>query len=105
MSGLNKLASEIRDINKANGWNVTQPGDWELEYKVPAILSLIHSEVSEALEAFRGDDRNNFGEELADILIRVLDCAPGLGVDMDECVRNKLRINRLRGYRHGGKKC
>jgi len=105
MSDLNELASEIREINRANGWNVTKHGDWEQEYKVPAILALIHSEVSEALEAFLGDDRNNFGEELADIIIRVLDCAPGLKIDIDECVRRKLEVNRQRGYRHGGKKC
>ena len=99
------LAEEIRTINKANGWNVSQPGDWEQPYKVPAIIALIHSEASEALEAFRANDRANFGEELADILIRVLDCAPGLGVDIDAEVRNKLEKNKTRGYRHGGKKC
>ncbi len=101
---LNELAEEIREINRKNGWNVTEPVDWLQTYKVPAILALIHSEVSEALEAFRRDDRVNFAEELADILIRVLDCAPGLGVDMDSAVRQKLERNKSRGYRHGGKK-
>ncbi|KKK83645.1 hypothetical protein LCGC14_2791300, partial [marine sediment metagenome] len=77
---------------------------WELCYKVPAILALIHSEVSEALEAFRKNDAENFLEEMADVLIRVLDCAGGLTDDFDTIVRAKLETNRQRGYRHGGKR-
>ena len=50
---LNKLATEIIEINTANGWNCTKPEQWEDTYKVPAILALIHTEVSEAVEAFR----------------------------------------------------
>lgn len=102
---LNALGKTIIEINRANGWNVTTPEDWyKTEYKIPAVLALIHSETSEALEAFRKNDRVNFEEELADILIRVLDCASGLGVNMDEAVADKLDKNRGRGYRHGGKR-
>jgi len=102
---LNEIAEDIRNINRANGWNVSQPDDWKLPYKVPAIVALIHSEASEALEAFRHDDLANFGEELADIIIRVLDCAPGLGIDIDLAVRQKMAKNAERGYRHGNKRC
>ena len=103
---LNDLGHEIREINKANGWRVTTPSEWDGEVhprEVPAILALVHSEVSEALEAFRNRDRANFEEELADVLIRVLDLAIGLGIDMDEAVAAKLAKNRARGFRHGGK--
>jgi NTP pyrophosphatase (non-canonical NTP hydrolase) len=101
---LDALAAEIREINAVNGWNVLQPDEWHDDYKVPAILALIHSEVSEALEAFRKNDTENFAEELADVLIRVLDCAGGLMSDFDDAVRRKLHKNRLRGHRHGGKR-
>jgi NTP pyrophosphatase (non-canonical NTP hydrolase) len=102
---LGELADRIRGINTANGWRITQPGDWSAtEYKVPTILALIHSEVSEALEAFRHDDHANFAEEMADILIRVLDACPGLGVDIDAEVEKKLIKNAARGFKHGGKK-
>ena len=92
---LNELAREVIDVNRANGWEVLQPDDWsDQPYKVPAFLALIHSEVSEALEGYRHCDRENFAEELADVVIRVLDCASGLGIDMDAEVRAKLGLER-----------
>lgn len=98
---LNELAGEIVEINRANGWDVVSWG------AIPAFiatkLALIHSEASEALEALRVNDFPAFEEELADTLIRVLDLAGGLGIDMDTAVRTKLAYNRTRGYRHGGK--
>ena len=101
---LKGLGKEIVEINTANGWNCLKPDQWADTYKVPAVLALVHSEVSEALEAFRKDDRENFREELADVIIRVLDCATGLGLDMGEAVRLKMAANRKRSYRHGGKR-
>lgn len=101
---LNDLAKAIIKINTANGWNVTEIKDWRKTYKVPAIVALIHSEASEALEAFRGNDRDNFKEELADIIIRVLDLSGGLQIDIDRAVAAKLEVNQNRPYRHGGKR-
>lgn len=101
---LQQLADEIREINRQNGWNVTVPTDWCDTYKVPGVLALIHSEVSEALEAFRNDDAANFEEELADVLIRVLDLAGGICQRFDDVVRSKMQKNRNRGLRHGGKR-
>jgi NTP pyrophosphatase (non-canonical NTP hydrolase) len=101
---LGEMAQEIIAINTANGWNCLKPEQWKDTYKVPAILALIHSEASEALEAFRKDDKENFIEELADVVIRVLDCAGGLGVDLDKAIAAKLEKNRHRGFKHGGKR-
>ena len=43
-------------------------------------------------------------EELADIIIRALDTACQLGVDMNNAVSNKMKYNLSRPYRHGNKK-
>lgn len=101
---LNELAGKIRSINIENGWNVLDVEEWGNTYKVPAILALIHSEVSEGLEAFRRDDCENFLEEMADVVIRVLDCVGGLTEDFDAVVSAKLERNKRRGFRHGGKR-
>jgi NTP pyrophosphatase (non-canonical NTP hydrolase) len=80
---------------------------------IAAKLALIHSEVSEALECVRDgqialtlrDDGKPEGlpSELADIVIRVLDLAGGLGIDVEEAVVQKHGFNARRAYRHGGK--
>lgn len=101
---LNELAKEVREVNEANGWNVLSPQEWRDPNKVPALLALVHSEVSEALESFRINDLENFHEELADIVIRVLDIGYGLGVDFEASIRAKLEKNKTRGHRHGGKR-
>jgi NTP pyrophosphatase (non-canonical NTP hydrolase) len=89
---------EIHKNAKAHGW-------WEDERPVPEILALIHSEVSEALEAYRNQDQENFAEEMADIVIRCLDAAGGYGIDIEDEIRKKHEINKSRPYRHGGKVC
>lgn len=101
---LARLAKTVVEINRANGWNVLTPEVWEDPYRIPASLALLTSEVSEALEGFRMNDYENFVEELADVQIRLLDTAGGLGIDLDEAVAKKLERNRSRGFRHGGKK-
>lgn len=86
---------------------------------IPEKLALIHSEVSEALEEYRkgdhplvetyfvGPDRKpeGFGVELADAIIRILDLAGYLGINMAEAVALKHNYNITRSYRHGGKTC
>lgn len=101
---LQSLAEEINVVNRNNGWDVTTADQWEQGCKIPADLALITSEVSEALEAFRGDNREHFCEELADILIRTLSLAEAFDDDILKRVQDKVEKNRHRGYRYGGKR-
>jgi NTP pyrophosphatase (non-canonical NTP hydrolase) len=101
---LNEIGKEIGEINRANGWEAPTPQSWADPYRIPAALALITSETSEALEGWRHDDHKNFAEELADVLIRVLDLADGLKIDLDRAVAEKLEANKRRGWKHGGKR-
>ncbi len=64
-------------------------------------IALIHSEVSEALEADRAGDSDMVAEEFADILIRVFDTAGERGIDLDYHVGRKMKINAGRPKKHG----
>lgn len=90
---LNELADKILNINKDNGRNVTTPSNWDDTYKIPAILALITSETKE-----------NFAEECADQIIRILDLTAGLRIDIDKAISDKLKKNKSRGFKHGGKR-
>ena len=75
-------------------------------------LALIHSEVSEALEAARKGmpasekipDIGNFEEELADTVIRCLDLATRMNLDLGAAIVKKVNYNEGRPYMHGGKR-
>jgi NTP pyrophosphatase (non-canonical NTP hydrolase) len=45
-----------------------------------------------------------FPSELADIMIRVMDLAEGMGVDLGKEILEKHEYNKTRPYKHGGKR-
>ncbi len=85
--------------------NAKEKGWWDQDRPIPETLCLIHSEVSEALEAYRKGDMDNFKEEMADIVIRCLDAAEGYEIDLNEEIKAKHEKNKNRPYRHGNKAC
>jgi len=126
--GLNDLACAIYERNVEKGF-------YEKPKNIGEMLCLIHSEVSEALEADRKDNyadkhyiqemeaegytwkdsetsfksafekcvKNTFEDELADIMIRVMDLAAFKGIDLEFHIRQKMEYNLLRQKYHGKK--
>jgi NTP pyrophosphatase (non-canonical NTP hydrolase) len=67
-----------------------------------AEVGLINTEVSELLESIR-KDIDNQGEEIADIIIRVLNYATRKGIKVSHFINEKNIKNKSRGKLHGKK--
>ena len=92
---------QISEMVKLAHGNAREKGFWDEPREVGTILALIHWEVSEAFEAHRHGDYDEFAEELADILIRVADLAGGSGIDLEKAVIDKMAYNSRRERMHG----
>lgn len=101
----------VHESSKEHGfWD---PANGPDNVSVPTKLCLIHSEVSEALEAYRKGnppsekcpEHSQIAEELADLFIRGMDLAEHLRIDLGRAILAKAEYNRGRPHLHGGKKC
>ncbi|NIN52500.1 MAG: hypothetical protein GTN80_05130 [Nitrososphaeria archaeon] len=81
-------------------WAISQGFDWKPE-DIDTMLLRIVSEVAEASECARDEDFSHLGEELADIFIRLVNCAEVMGIDLEKEVEIKHKKNLLRPRLHG----
>lgn len=109
---LSTMQREVRDVNEANGW-------FDNDRTFGEDIALLHSEVSEMLEAFRTgryEDQTEptidatkmpkpegVGSEAADVLVRLLDTCERAGIDLAFEFHRKMAYNATRGHRHGNK--
>jgi len=127
---INEWAREVHLLAVSKGWHERPMRDERGNVNADAVgakIALIHSEISEALEELRNakgaesmrpGDRGllamyttvggngkpeGFDVELADAIIRILDLAEALGLDMETALAAKHAYNQTRSYRHNGK--
>lgn len=108
VGGLWSLACDIHALNCSKGFHGPKSAEQREAEECLAKLALIVSEVAEAMETVRKPPEASWklqgftaeAEEIADILIRVLDYAAWRGIDL-MAVEAKLRYNEQRPPMHG----
>ena len=102
--GLDSLAAVLHETAREKGF-------WDGEYsydKVGNKLALVHSEVTEVLEAIRkSHGSEKIVEEMADVIIRLLDVYAAMRNEeeilhsLDEILEAKINKNKERPRLHG----
>jgi NTP pyrophosphatase (non-canonical NTP hydrolase) len=102
--GLDALAAVLHETAKEKGF-------WDGDYthdKVGNKLALVHSEVTEVLEAIRkSHGSEKVVEEMADVIIRLLDIYAAMRNEeavlhsLDEILHKKMEKNKTRPALHG----
>lgn len=119
MQTLNEIADDVFALACAKGWHSSAESE---DAFVERACNNLHDEVSELHEAWRNNRLHEpcdkaeamtvagikpltcLEEELADIIIRTLDDARKLAVDIHSAVLRKHEFNKTRSFRHGGKR-
>ena len=106
----------IKEWQKDIHDNAVSKGFWEHNnnHRTGELLMNSIAEMAEAMEDYRDDKMetyfdekgkpHGFPSELADIVIRVLDIAEAYGVDLEHEMEIKMKYNKTRSHKHGGKK-
>ena len=100
---LRQLQQMIYTSNVEKGWYTNlETGEYQ-DRNFGMACSLIHSEISEAFEGWRKNrtdehlpTRLSIEVELADAMIRILDTAGAMNLDLAGALRDKFAVNQTR---------
>ncbi|MFA5130632.1 MAG: hypothetical protein WC477_07035 [Patescibacteria group bacterium] len=93
---ISQLQSLTMELAQEKGFGVKPE-----EINVGEKIALIHSEASEALQAYRDknmDGKDGFQEELADTVIRILHLAGIFNIDLEAEILKKMEFNKTRSW-------
>jgi NTP pyrophosphatase (non-canonical NTP hydrolase) len=101
---IKRTKQDIKDLIRDCHATALEKGWWEEERNEGELIALMHSELSEALEAMRNHGpQADVAEELADCCIRIFDYCGARGIDLEKALIKKMEYNKTRPYRHGKK--
>jgi NTP pyrophosphatase (non-canonical NTP hydrolase) len=96
-----KGAKSLQDwVRICHDYEIKQ-GFTALKRPVGVVLMLMVCEISEAMEAWRKNDSDNYEEEIADLLIRTFGHIGEMGFDIEAALRDKMEHNLHRSECHG----
>lgn len=105
---------DLNELVKACHQQAVEMGWADHDINIIEQVALLHSECSEALEAWRNNEPISWTDgngkpqgvasEYADIIIRLGHYIGKEGIDIEYEINRKLEYNVTRGHRHGGKK-
>ena len=93
---IQQLTELIMEQAKQKGFGVKLE-----DINVAEKIALIHSEISEAFEAYRHknfDGKDGFKEELGDAIQRILHLCGVLGIDVEKSIIQKMEANKNREW-------